>query len=223
MEQNHVEEFGTLLGLLHRTSTAAANVLAPKFADRRFFETLRLEPYYAYTATQVPAAAQFLGTLIAATQQRRLCLVHGDYSPKNVLIYRDHLVLLDYEVVHWGDPAFDLGFSLTHLLSKAHHLAAQRQRFAVAAATYWQAYCRALGTVSWVGDLEGWAVQHTVACLLARVAGRSPLEYLSTSARARQRTAVITLLAELPTTISELINRFVTMVAALEEQSHATQ
>ena len=66
--------------------------------------------------------------------------MHGDYSPKNVLVHDGRLVLLDHEVIHFGDPGFDLGFSLTHLLSKAHHLPAERENFATAA-------CQLLGCV----------------------------------------------------------------------------
>lgn len=81
-------------------------------------------------------------------------------------------MLLDFEVIHWGDPAFDLGFALTHLLSKAHHLPPQRARFAQAANHYWSTYQAALGEVAWHEGLEEYAVHHTLACLLP--AGPAP-------------------------------------------------
>ena len=59
------------------------------FADRSFFESLRLEPYYGYTATQVPRSSGFLSELIAATRARQVTLVHGDFSPKNLLLEED--------------------------------------------------------------------------------------------------------------------------------------
>jgi aminoglycoside phosphotransferase (APT) family kinase protein len=118
----HVSQFAGLLATIHARSAQSPNPLREIFDDRRFFESLRLEPYYAYSAEQVPGAAEFLRRLIADTRERRLALVHGDYSPKNVLVRDGRLVLLDHEVIHWGDPMFDLGFALTHLLSKAHHL-----------------------------------------------------------------------------------------------------
>src|SRR5205085_211857 len=108
--------------------------------DTSFFESLRLEPYYAYTAERVPAARAFLNGLIAETRSNPVALVHGDFSPKNILVRSNKLVLLDHEVIHFGDPAFDLGFSLTHLLSKANHLSEHRDRFGKAAIRYWNAY-----------------------------------------------------------------------------------
>lgn len=212
----HVRQFGQILGTIHRAASAQQHKLAPDFQDRSFFESLRLEPYYAYTATQVPAATAFLTALIAATRQRTLTLVHGDYSPKNTLLHRGQLVLLDYEVIHWGDPAFDLGFSLTHLLSKAHHLPMYRAQFVEAAHTYWQSYLAALGEVPWLATLETWAVRHTLACLLARVAGRSPLEYLTDEERQRQQTTVLALLPRPIHTVETLLTEFIAGIAAGE-------
>src|SRR6185503_2499871 len=92
------------------------------FADRTFFEALRIDPYYRAAGIRHPAAGKFYDRLIAETATVQETLVHGDFSPKNVLVREGRLILLDFEVIHFGDPAFDLGFSLTHLLSKAHHL-----------------------------------------------------------------------------------------------------
>jgi aminoglycoside phosphotransferase (APT) family kinase protein len=134
--------------------------------------------------------------------------VHGDYSPKNVLIHAGRLVLLDHEVIHFGDPAFDLGFSLTHFLGKAHHLPALRPEFASAAREYWRVYSEALGAPAWAADLEPRAVRHTLACLLARTVGRSPLEYLDAAERVRQRDAVLRIMPCAPAGIADLISMF---------------
>jgi hypothetical protein len=207
---DHFQQFATLLATIHREAYGRAD-LAEVFGDRAFFESLRLEPYYGYSAQQAPAAAAFLNSLIRDTLARRITLVHGDYSPKNVLIHAGRLVLLDHEVIHFGDPAFDLGFSLTHFLSKAHHLPALRREFAAAAREYWRVYRDALGAPAWPGwaaDLEPRAVRHTLACLLARVVGRSPLEYLSPAGRVRQCDAVLRIMPSAPATIADLISLF---------------
>ena len=98
-------------------------------------------------------------------------LVHGDYSPKNILLHGSRMVLLDHEVIHWGDPAFDVGFSLTHLLSKAHYLADLRPTFADAARQYWHRYREALGSVDW-RDVLGTACGATYTGLFVGPRGR---------------------------------------------------
>jgi 5-methylthioribose kinase len=201
---DHVRQFATLLATIHREAWERRDEIADVFADRSFFESLRLEPYYAYSAQQTPAAAGFLDSLIRETRACATTLVHGDYSPKNVLIHEGRLVLLDHEVIHFGDPAFDLGFALTHLLSKAHHIPGLRRDFVAAAGNFWDIYFDALGGPEWAAELEPRAVRHTLACLLARVAGRSPLEYLRPDERVRQRDAVLGILPAPPVRIADL-------------------
>ncbi len=208
LTMGHIEQFGKLLGTIHHRSAEQAGELAAQFDDRTFFETLRIDPYYRYTASRQPAAAKFLADLIAETAATRLALVHGDYSPKNILIYQGHFVLLDHEVIHWGDPAFDIGFSLTHLLSKANHLPEQRAAFLDAARLYWRTYQSSVGPQLLTQPLEARAVRHTLGCLLARVDGRSPLEYLSSTKQQCQRSLALALMPNAPTTITALIDSY---------------
>lgn len=201
IEAGHIEQFGQLLGHIHKNAFEQRDALATAFADRSFFQALRLEPYYTYTAKQLSPVTPYLGKffdqLCRDTLAAPITLVHGDYSPKNILVHQKRLVLLDHEVIHWGDPAFDIGFSLAHLLSKAHHLTAHRQQFAHAVNQYWHAYRKTLGDVLFNDRaLDARAVRHTLACLLARVAGRSTLEYLSEQERQRQQAVVTTLIAQ---------------------------
>ncbi len=208
VERGQVEQFGRLLGTIHRQSMNRAQELSAVFGDRTFFEMLRLEPYYRFTAARNPDTADFFGRLIEETLATRLALVHGDYSPKNILVFQGRLVLLDHEVIHWGDPAFDLGFSLTHLLSKAFHLPAHRQPLMEAARCYWEAYQKAAGAIGRQPEMEARAVRHTLACLLARVDGRSPLEYFTAAERNQQRRRVRALLNEPPPRLGDMFLRW---------------
>ena len=208
LNAKYVAQFARLLGTIHRESHLRQAEVAPVFEDRSYFESLRLEPYYRYTAQQIPEAADFLDRLIADTRATRQALVHGDYSPKNILVHQGRLVLLDHEVIHFGDPAFDVGFSMTHFLSKAHHLPHIRDRFVHAALDYWQGYWNSIYDLPWAANLERRAARHTLGCLLARVAGRSPLEYLDSSEQARQQRAVVHLMRHPPQSIPELVPSF---------------
>ena len=209
IDQNDVRQFAKILATVHRNAWEQRGTLKSTFDDDQYFESLRMEPYYAFAAEQVPEAAEFLHDIIAQTRRQKITLVHGDYSPKNILKYNDKLILLDHEVIHWGDPAFDVGFSLTHLLSKAHYLKEQRNAFAQAAQFYWEHYFAQLQNVEWKEQLEERAVRHTLACLLARVAGRSPLEYLDAVQRRVQKDVVVELMKNPPPKNSSLIEYFV--------------
>src|SRR5690606_135911 len=157
-----MEDYARILSTIHRESHQRRAELEPLFSNQTFFENLRLEPYYLYTATQVPDASSFLHSLITETRSSRLALVHGDYSPKNVLIYNQHLILLDHEVIHWGDPAFDVGFCLTHFLSKAHHLPASRDQFIIAVERFCQYYFEEVRNNLPDPDYENRTARHTL-------------------------------------------------------------
>ncbi len=204
----HWQEFGRMLARFHMATTQDRQTVPQELHDRTFFQTLRLEPYYEYTGTQIGEAQSFLNALVEETLSHRLALVHGDYSPKNVLIADNRLFLLDYEVCHVGDPAFDVGFALTHALSKGHFLAPLRPRFQQAAMQFWQTYRTASGYCDFRSNMELRCIRHTLACLLARAAGRSPLEYLNAKQKAVQIRTVLALLANLPPSVPQLITSF---------------
>jgi len=204
----HTVKFAQLLAMIHSHSNVNPEDFRELIRDRSWFESLRLEPYYEYSARQVGEAGQFLNELLEETRDIQLALVHGDYSPKNVLIHGDRFVLLDHEVAHFGDPAFDVGFSLTHLLSKAHHCRGMRAMFLASARLYVSEYLKFVGGRPFLLGFEGRACRHTLACLLARVAGRSTLEYLSEAERANQRQAVLSLIARSPDSLTRLIDLF---------------
>jgi 5-methylthioribose kinase len=205
VELEYAAAFGRLLGVLHTESNRRRAELPSELEDRSFFETLRLEPYYQLSAQRNAVVARALRGLMDETWSVRCCLVHGDFSPKNVLIRQGRLVLLDHEVIHLGDPAFDLGFALTHFLSKARHRPRQRVQLFEAASRFWDSYRQAAPVIVSLPGLESRAVRHTLACLLARVDGRSPLEYLTAEERKAQREQAVFGLRQPPETLGTLL------------------
>ena len=200
IHDQYFEQFGRFIADVHRISFNDARMRS-QFHDRRFFESLRIEPYYLFTAQQVPEARDFLQRLISETRQVSATLVHGDYSPKNVLIHQDQLRLVDHEVMHFGDGTFDIGFSMTHLLSKANHVVGLRSAFIDAARIYWRTYRNHFEVDT---EWEQRAIRHTVACMLARVDGKSPLEYLSDDERLAQRQLCLEFMVHIPSSFDEI-------------------
>ncbi len=111
---------GSLLGWIHARSWHRPD-LAERLSDRTYFTQLRLEPYYLAAAQNYPPLRTKLQQLAESTWRECHALVHGDFSPKNLLAWQEELMLIDFEVGHYGDPAFDMGFCLTHLALKAIH------------------------------------------------------------------------------------------------------
>jgi 5-methylthioribose kinase len=136
------------------------------------FDSLRLDPYYRQVAADRPEHAAALTALIAdctgfSAGRPPARLVHGDFTPKNVLVTDGPPVLLDWEVINVGDPAFDLGMLSAHLLLKACLIPA-----------LWPA-ARTLARAYRGPADPALAVRHAGAIMLARLWGKSPVEYLT--------------------------------------------
>jgi aminoglycoside phosphotransferase (APT) family kinase protein len=207
-------QFGELLGSLHRDSSLLPPANLEEFCDTTHFETLRIEPFLEFSAINAPCAAEFLRELAGDLLRQRICLVHGDFSPKNALIHRDRFILLDFEVVHWGDPAFDVGFAMAHFLSKAHHMVHGRGRLVAGALLFWAAYQAQICSQPWAPTLEQRCVRNTLGCLLARAIGKSPLEYLTSDEIANQRDAILRLINQYPCHLPDLVREFVRTIEA---------
>lgn len=207
VDDGHITRFADLLARIHAAGLDVG-ALPAEFSIRRHFRSLRLEPYYGDVSSKVPAGREFVAALLTDTERARRTVVHGDYSPKNVLVHDGELVLLDHEVMHVGDPGFDLGFALTHLLSKANHLPEHRMAFAAAGERFWREYATRMPAELGGPQEQRQAVRHLSACLLARVEGRSQLEYLTATARRAQRAASLRLIEAAPATVAEAVSIF---------------
>ena len=164
---------GQLLGQLHTGSSSRAEIRL-RFADRRFFEELRIVPYFTRIADRNPDLARHIDAVVQGIGLRRQALVHGDFSPKNILADGGDVVLLDCEVAHWGDPRFDLAFCLTHLTLKA------LRRNAGSAAALTAASLQLLRSYRQAGPpiLDADLIRILGCLMLARLEGDSPVDYL---------------------------------------------
>jgi aminoglycoside phosphotransferase (APT) family kinase protein len=167
---------GERLAAIHSASAGREDI-AREFAADANFRALRLEPYLEATAARHARYAPALLALAARTAATKLALVHGDVSPKNILAGGAGPVFLDAECAWYGDPAFDLAFCLNHLLLKCRWKPQHAQRYLDCFDALREAYLAGAG---WERReaLEARAATLLPGLLLARVDGKSPVEYL---------------------------------------------
>jgi len=193
---------GDTVGRWHKATLGGAGV-PPEMRAAAAFEQLRVAPYYRTAATRLPAhAATLLAHAAALTAPPRVTLVHGDLSPKNVLVGDGRTLVIDFEVTHLGDPVFDLAFLLSHLTLKAIHGPEWTAGYRACAVAFAGAYAAAAGPHL----APDWPTVHGhVGCLLlARVHGKSPAEYLTPEQRAAATARGAALLHEPPATVDGL-------------------
>jgi aminoglycoside phosphotransferase (APT) family kinase protein len=183
---------GDVLAIWHR-ETAASPPLLEAFASQAIFEDLRLAPFYKAAAGVHPDLAVRLSEAADRLREERVCLVHGDFSPKNVLQGNGGTWVLDWEVAHVGAPIFDLAFMLAHLNLKAVHRPADAPLYQQLAVSFVERYAHAGGLVA----VDDPGLQLQIGCLLlARVDGKSPASYLSPEARDATRILAIDLISD---------------------------
>ena len=171
---------GRAIGRIH-AATAGDAALAQRFATGHIFYPIRLEAYLVAAGQKHPEAANALQALVTVTQANQRALVHGDVSPKNILCRHtsggDEPVFLDAECAWYGDPAFDFAFALNHLLLKClwrpQHAAQYLECFDALYDDY-------IDQVSWetTYSIDGRTAKLLIGLLLARVDGKSPVEYI---------------------------------------------
>jgi 5-methylthioribose kinase len=187
-------QLGNILGRIH-SQTALNDELAKRFANDDTFYAIRLEPYLEEAARQHPALSPRLKALIARTQHNPKVLVHGDVSPKNILLGPEGPVVLDAECAWYGDPAFDVAFCLNHFFLKAAHLPGSIVELMQSAQDFLNAY---LQEVNWepVPELEHRISTLLPGLMLARIDGKSPVEYLAAERGATVRKIAIEFLMQ---------------------------
>ena len=168
---------GDVLGRVH-AATADRPDIAARFATDAIFHAIRLEPYLEATARAHPDLAPALMGLSRTTGSTRRVLVHGDFSPKNLLVGPRGPVVLDAECAWFGDPAFDLAFVLNHLLLKAAWRPQWSARYDAAFRALTAAYRAHVGWEPWPA-LDARVAALVPGLMLARVDGKSPVEYLT--------------------------------------------
>jgi aminoglycoside phosphotransferase (APT) family kinase protein len=199
---------GRLLATLHGQGWSNT-VLAERLADRTLFNELRVDPYYRTLAAAHPPIRPAIERLIDSLDANVCTLVHADFSPKNLLVFDQGLMMVDFETGHYGDPAFDLGFFLSHLVLKASLHAPGHGPYLQLTLAFQTAYDETLAPRIGRERLAAlWArgVQNFAGCAWARLDGKSPVEYLNDEQRREPiRELCQTIFAERPLQWSDVV------------------
>jgi aminoglycoside phosphotransferase (APT) family kinase protein len=217
-DPSHATLAGNTLGTIHGMSSndKEAEVL---FNTTRLFHQLRTDPYLLTTGRRHPEFEKLFQDEAERLDATRECLVHGDYSPKNMLIKGNRLVVLDCETAWYGDPAFDIAFLLCHLLLKGLYHGPKQVGACECAAAAVDAYFKAFGmNAERQAEVEERTAKLTLMLLLARVDGKSPVEYLTASSRQFIRRFATRQLGSLPLKLGAVSDSWFT---GLLERSHA--
>ncbi|MGE4561480.1 MAG: aminoglycoside phosphotransferase family protein [Rhodospirillales bacterium] len=199
---------GEIMARIH-LATTADDTIASRFATDHIFHAIRLEPYLQATADVHPDLRSPLMELVTKTAVHRRALVHGDISPKNILVGPEGPVLLDAECAWYGDPAFDLAFCLNHFLLKCLWVPDAVNGFLACFDAMHAGYSSV--HEDFASDyISGRAARLLPGLMLGQVDGKSPVEYLTKfSAKERVRRASKALLIKPPESLADVRDAWV--------------
>ena len=195
--KGHIDDaqaIGDLLGKIHQASSSEHYDTQP-FQNQDDFHAIRIEPYLLYTAVKHPDLKDNLHDMADDLYKARSVLIHGDVSPKNIMFSNNTPYILDAECATMGDPAFDLAFCLNHFILKAIYVPSCHQKYLSFCEAFWAAY---KPYVTWENPsrLEKRLVQLLPMLMLARVDGKSPVEYFNKAQQQDVRDIAIPLIKQ---------------------------
>jgi 5-methylthioribose kinase len=164
------------------------------YMEDSLFDQLRVTPFYRAVAKVNPPLDARIQELITEISTEKITLVHGDFSPKNIMISgSDKPIVLDFEVMHTGNPVFDLGFVSAHLLCKYLRIEDAKQRGLLrdTAISFINSYAKTCNI-----DVAKSLPHHVAVIALARVEGVSPVNYLDEGGKARVQSVTKAALAD---------------------------
>ncbi len=162
------ENAAYLLRKMHQHSNKINAPDKAKFQNQKYFIQLRVDPFHRYLMQKYPDLTSLIQKLIDEVTLRKTCLVHGDFSPKNILVKKDNnIVLIDFEAAHWGNPVFDLAYCIGHLMLKGWYLKKQEEILKLTE-VFLAVYGREVNNF----------IPHLGLMLLVRMDGKSPVNYV---------------------------------------------
>lgn len=203
LDRGEAASVGNTMGQIHAASTSGFDT-AP-FDNADDFESLRIDPYLRFTANRHPNLADTLNRLADTLYASNQVVIHGDVSPKNILIRSGQPVILDAECATMGDPSFDLAFCMNHLVLKSIHFPNERRSLLGSVSALWAAYVPHINREP-VASLEARIVALLPALMLARIDGKSPVEYLGEAERDHVRAVSTPLIRQPVFTIDDFLS-----------------
>ncbi len=189
-EPDTAEKAAQILAEIHLHSRQSEKV-EKIFNTSPNFKSLRIEPYLITTGNRHPELRELFHKEAGRLEKHREALVHGDFSPKNIMVKSGRIILLDHEVAWFGDPAFDVAFLLNHLYLKMLLHLERVAQLPDLTRIVWNTY---FGKVDEEQEMEFRIGRLLLMLMLARVDGKSPVEYLGDDEKEIVRSFVYDLL-----------------------------
>ena len=174
---NIINKISKNLSKIHNESTG--QFVKKKFINNsKNFYDLRLDAYFNEVGRVYPDLKKIIKNIIKNYKKYSSTLVHGDFSPKNILIFNKNIKYIDAETCNFGDPVFDVVYFGNHLLLKSIHIPDKKNKFIKSYENFFSTYLKSIKFSQRKNFIDR-CIAMVPIMLLARIDGKSPVEYIT--------------------------------------------
>ena len=141
------------------------------------FYDLRLDAYFNEVKRVHPNLKNHINKINRNYIKNSTTLVHGDFSPKNILTDNRSIKFIDAETCNFGDPVFDVVFFNNHLLIKSIIIPEKKNEFLECYKLFFNTYIKLLKGHEKFNFISR-CIDMIPIMLIARIDGKSPVEYV---------------------------------------------
>ncbi len=141
------------------------------------FIKLRINPYLLELNKTYPELKKYINETVNLLRNNQHTVIHADFTPKNILVSKNKQIILDAETANYGDPSFDIVSLINHLIIKLLFVNKNKKNFVLALKKIFNTYH---SNVTWEEkqDIIKRSLTLLPLMMLARVDGKSPVEYI---------------------------------------------
>ena len=186
------KRIGKLLSLVHKSFYKKKQYEKIFLNDKTFYD-IRIEPYLRFTSKFYPEFYESYKKTINFLTKNKSTVIHGDFSPKNILLGKNFPVILDAETACWGNPAFDIAFFNNHIILKSIFNRKVFKSYLNLSNHFLKTYLANFSVVNNSNFISKFITLQALL-ILARVDGKSPVEYFKKQHKAIARSLAKNLL-----------------------------
>ncbi len=200
------KKVGAILANIHN-NTAYNAELQKRFKDNSVFIIGRITTGYLEVARQFLSVKDLILKIANRCLNTKRALVTADITPKNILVDNDNIMMIDHEGAHYGDPSFDLGIFIAHILLKSVYNIKIKKKYYKLIKIFWKSYLKGI-TVWDSSQMEKNVIENTIVMISARLFGKLPVEYLTGQEKEVLKRNIIDRNLYALTNLDDLINAF---------------
>ena len=169
------KKLGAFLAELHN-ATAGNKAIRAQFGDNGMLVDFKFPVLYE-NITNDPIIIKEIDILKNDLLSNKICLIHSDFKPNNILSTNKDFCVIDFEQSHYGDPALDICYTPAIYFLAMMRNYNKKEDYFYCIESFWKAYKR-MSKFKNFSRLEKNSLRHFGVIILSRMFGMTKINSL---------------------------------------------